>query len=418
MRQLSRTLSLPALACAVAGTAMFAASAVPAAEVIRIAHIDPLSGPFGNVGESLGKHLQAVVDDINARGGVYGGATLELINLDNKSSPQDSVLVLQQAIDQGIRYITQANGSNIAHALTDAVAKHNARNPDQPVLYLNFGAIDPALTNEKCNFWHFRFDANVDMKLEAVTNTMAQDRKIQKVYLINQDYAFGQSVSRVGKAMLAQKRPDVQIVGDDLHPVGKVKDFSPYIAKIKASGADTVLTGNWGNDLSLLVKAGKDAGLTANYFALYAYVVGSPTAIGESGVGHVRTLSTWQPNVPNNKLEKFAADYKKKYKEDMWFNNAKTELDMLVKAMNAAQSTDPVKVARTLEGMKMQGDTGELWMRADDHQLMQPIFISTFSKAGKDVKHDVEGLGLGWRSDARIEGKDTVMPTSCKMERP
>jgi branched-chain amino acid transport system substrate-binding protein len=401
-----------------ASTLLFISSSGIAADPVRIAHIDPTSGPFANVGQSLGRHLQAVVDEINAKGGVFGGAKLELINLDNKSSPQDSVLVLQQAIDDGIRYVTQANGSNIAHALTDAVAKHNARNPDKAVLYLNFGAIDPALTNEKCNFWHFRFDANVDMKMEALTNYMSQQRGIQKVYLINQDYAFGQSVSRVGKALLTQKRPDVQLVGDDLHPVGKVKDFSPYIAKIKASGADTILTGNWGNDLSLLVKAGKDAGLGSNYYALYAYIVGSPTAIGESGANHVKTLSTWHANIPDNRLEKFSNDYKKKYSEDMWFNSAKTELEMLVKAMSVAQSTDPLKVARALEGMKLQGDTGEVWMRADDHQLMQPLFISTFTKAGKDVKYDVEGLGLGWKSEVRIEGKDTVQPTTCKMERP
>jgi branched-chain amino acid transport system substrate-binding protein len=395
-----------------------AGSSAVAADVIRIAHIDPTSGPFANVGQSLGRHLQAVADDINARGGAFGGAKLEILNLDNKSSPQDSVLVLQQAIDQGIRFITQANGSNIAHALTDAVAKHNSRNPDRPVLYLNFGAIDPALTNEKCNFWHFRFDANVDMKLEALTNYMAQQKSIQKVYLINQDYAFGQSVSRVGKEMLARKRPDVMLVGDDLHPVGKVKDFAPYVAKIKASGADTVLTGNWGNDLSLLVKAGKDAGLAVNYYALYAYIVGSPTAIGESGVGHVKTLSTWHNNVADNRLEQFANDYRKRYGEEMWFNNAKTELEMLVKAMSLAQSTDPVKVARALEGLRMQGDTGELWLRAEDHQLMQPLFISAFAKTGKDVKYDVEGLGLGWKGEVRIDGKDTVTPTTCKMVRP
>ena len=391
---------------------------VSAADTVRIAHIDPTSGLFANVGQSLGRHLQAVVDEITANGGVVGGTKLELVNLDNKSSPQESILMLQQAIDQGIRYVTQANGSNIAHALTDAVAKHNARNPDQVVLYLNFGAIDPALTNEKCNFWHFRFDANVDMKIEALTNYMMQQKSIHKVYLINQDYAFGQAVSRAAKELLKSKRPDVEIVGDDLHPIGKVKDFSPYVAKIKASGADTVLTGNWGNDLSLLVRAGKEAGLTTDYYALYAYIVGSPTAIGESGVNHVKTLSAWQVNVPENKLEKFATDYKSKYGEDMWFNNAKTELDMLVSAMKTARSTDPLKVAKALEGMNGQGDTGELWMRADDHQLMQPLFVSTFAKVGKGVKYDVEGLGLGWRNDVRIEGKDTALPTSCKMERP
>src|SRR5258708_2622009 len=392
--------------------------AVSAADTIKIANIDPTSGPFANVGQSLGRHLQAVIDEINANGGVIGGAKLELVNLDNKSSPQESILVLQQAIDQGIRYVTQANGSNIAHALTDAVAKHNARNPDQTVLYLNFGAIDPALTNEKCNFWHFRFDANVDMKMEGLTNYMMQPQGIRKVYLINQDYAFGQAVSRAAKEMLKNKRPDVEIVGDDLHPIGKVKDFSPYVAKIKASGADTVLTGNWGNDLSLLVRAGKEAGLATDYYALYAYIVGSPTAIGESGANHVKTLSAWQVNLPANKLQKFTTDYKSKYGEDMWFNNAKTELDMLVSAMKSAQSTEPLKVVRALEGMMGQGDTGELWMRADDHQLMQPLFVSTFAKVGKGAKYDVETLGLPSREAVRTEAKDTVLPTTCKMERP
>ena len=55
--------------------------------------------------------------------------------------------------------------------------------------------------------------------------------------------------------MLAAKRPDIEIVGDELHPLFKVSDFSPYIAKIKASGADTVITGNWGPDFALLLKA-------------------------------------------------------------------------------------------------------------------------------------------------------------------
>ncbi|MEO8004719.1 MAG: branched-chain amino acid ABC transporter substrate-binding protein [Betaproteobacteria bacterium] len=392
--------------------------AFPAAETVRIAHIDPLSGPFANVGQSLGRHLQAAVDEINANGGLFNGARIELVNLDDKSSPQESILDLQQAIDRGIRYITQANGSNIAHALSEAVTKFNARNPDRAILYLNLGAIDPTLTNENCSFWHFRFDADVDMKMEALTNYMKLQKGIHKVYLINQDYAQGQAVSRAARALLKSKRPDIEIVGDDLHPIGKVKDFSPYVAKIKASGADTILTGSWGSDLSLLIRAGKEAGLATDYYALYAYIPGSPTAIGESGVNRVKTLSAWQLNLPANKLEKFATEYKSRYGEDMWFNNAKTELDMLVNAMKIAQSTEPLRVAMALEGMKWQGDTGELWMRADDHQLMQPLFVSTFARVGKGVKYDVENLGLGWRGDVRIEGKDTALPTTCRMARP
>ena len=273
---------------------------VTAADTIKIAHIDPQSGPFALQGKEGDRHIQAAIDEINARGGVLGGTKLELVTLDNKSSPQESLIALKQATDQGIRYITQGNGSHVAHALTEGVLKYNQRNPGQEILFLNHAAIDPALTNEKCNYWHFRFDANVDMKIDALTGVIAKDKNIKKIYLINQDYAYGQSVSRVAKEMIAAKRPDVQVVGDELHPTGKVKDFSPYIAKIKSSGADTVLSGNWGSDLALLIKSAEEAGLPATFYTNYAYLVGTPKAFGPAGADRVKTVASWYPNLPGN----------------------------------------------------------------------------------------------------------------------
>jgi branched-chain amino acid transport system substrate-binding protein len=390
-----------------------------AAETIRIAHIDPMSGPFGLVGESLGHHLDAAAAAINAKGGALGGAHFEIMHFDNKSSPQESVQLLKQITDSGIRYLTQGAGSNVAHALSEAVAKHNMRNPDASVLYMNFAAQDPALTNDKCNFWHFRFDAHVDMKLEAITDFIARQKDIQRVYLLNQDYAFGQAISRAAREMLSKKRPDIQIVGDDLHPLGKVKDFAPYIAKIKASDAQAVITGNWGADYTLLIKASKESGLGVTYYTLNAHNAGAPTSVGAAGADHVRQVFTWHANVAGNKLGKFALDYRKKYNGDFYYNTAKTELEMLARAMNDAQSSDPLKVARALEGMKYASDTGEVWMRKDDHQLMQPIYIATFTRAGgDDVKIDAEGTGYGWKTDMRIEPAETVLRTTCTMERP
>jgi branched-chain amino acid transport system substrate-binding protein len=399
--------------------ALLLAFAAGAADTIKIAHIDPISGPFGLVGESLGKHLDATAEEINSRGVVLGGMKFEIVHFDNKSSPQESVLILKQVIDSGIRFVTQGGGSNIAHALSEAVAKHNSRNPDSSVLYLNYAAQDPTLTNDKCNFWHFRFDAHVDMKLDAITNYIARQKDIRKVYLFNQDYAFGQAISKAAREMLARKRPDIEIVGDDLHPLGKVKDFSPYIAKIRASAAQAVITGNWGNDFTLLIKSSKDSGLGVTFYTLNAQNAGAPSSIGAAGADHIKQVFTWHANIADNKAEKFALDFRKKYNGDFYYNTAKTELEMLAKAMNDAKSTDPLKVARALEGMKYQSDTGEVWMRADDHQLMQPIYIATFTKAGgKDVKIDAEGTGYGWKTDIRIDPADTVMPTNCVINRP
>ena len=389
-----------------------------AAEPIKLGLIEPLSGAFAYQGNTSVHQLEMMIDEANARGGVLGGRKLELVFFDNKGSPQESLLALKLAVDQGIRVVLQSSGSQSAHAISEAVTKHNARNPGRSMLYLNFGATDTALTDEKCSFWHFRFDSNVDMMLTALTTYMASQKNIRSVYLINQDYSYGQRVSQVGKALLARKLPDVVIAGDHLHPIGTIKDFAPYVAKIRASGADTVLSGNWGLDLALLIKAAAETGLPATFYTNYAYLNGTPRAIGKAGDGRVKTVLPWHINIPGDALVPFALRFKKRYHEEFDALPAKTAFDMWVAAVERAGSIDPLKVALALENMRRQGPTGEVWMRPDDHQLQQPLYVATFTKLGGEVKYDLEDTGHGFRTDMRIESKDTTLPTTCRMQRP
>jgi branched-chain amino acid transport system substrate-binding protein len=408
---MTRSLSILALSAA-----LFAARA---SAQIKIAYIDPMTGPFANVGVQGLQHFQYAIDKVNAAGGVLGGQKLEVVTFDNKGSPQESLLAFKSVADQGIRYITQGNGSGVAHALVDAVNKHNARNPDKTVLYLNYAAVDPELTNGKCSFWHFRFDAHNDQKMQVITDLLAKQPEVKKVYIIGQDYVHGHQVARSALEMLKAKRPDIQIVGNDLHPIGKVKDFAPYVAKMVASGADVVITGNWGNDLSLLVKAGRDGGLKAKFYTYYGGGLGVPTAVNTSGVDHLVQVTEWHKNLSPNKTLQYALDYKKKFGLDFYYLRINNEVNMWARAMDQAKSTDPGKVALALEGMKYEADTGEVWMRKDDHQLMQPLFISTFAKAGeKDVKYDIDDTGFGFRTNYAVPATSIVLPTTCKMERP
>jgi branched-chain amino acid transport system substrate-binding protein len=398
-----------------------AAGCQKAENTIKIGYIDPLSGAFANVGQHGQRELQLVIEQINARGGVLGGRKFEIVALDSKANPQEALIAFRQLVDQKVRFMFQGNSSAVAGALTEAVAKHNERNPDASVLYLNYGAVDPALTNEKCNFWHFRFDADADMKMQALTSYMAAQKGIKKVYLINQDYAFGHAVAKAAKEMLKAKRPDVRIVGDDLHPLGKVKDFAPYISKIKASGADSVVTGNWGADLALLVKASKDAGLKVDYYTYYAGIVGGPAAIGDAGIGHVKQVSMWHTNA-GGKSDALVEAYRKRFPEandDFFFLTLMHAMELLSRAIEQTQSIDPLKVARALEGAKYEGLTGEVWLREDNHQLLQPLFVSTLRKQGeKGVKYDIERTGMGFHTDGRVEARDTVLRTTCAMQRP
>jgi branched-chain amino acid transport system substrate-binding protein len=394
----------------------FACLAGQASADVKIAFIDPLSGGAAATGILAQKTHQFYIDAINAAGGL-NGEKLELLSFDNKVNPQESLIQLKRALDDGARYVVQGNGSSVALAITDAVLKHNERNPGKEVVFLNYAAVDPALTNEKCNFWHFRFDADADMKMAALTDVIAKDKKVQKVYLINQDYAFGKAVAAAANRMLKEKRPDIKVVGDELHPLQKVNDFSPYVAKIKAAGADTVITGNWSNDMVLLIKAGKDAGLKVAWETYYGGSPGAVTAIGEAGVDTLKQVSEWHRNAAPE-IDATVAAFTKKYpgKENEYaYWRAKTMWVMFAAAAKKAGSNDPVKVAHALEGMKMQTSLGDVEMRADNHQILQPLFVSTLAKG---VKYDSEDTGLGWKTDAKVDAQATALPTTCKMERP
>jgi branched-chain amino acid transport system substrate-binding protein len=395
--------------------ALGASALMAQAETVKIAFMDPLSGPFANVGQNQLKSWQFIADYFNKKD--PKAPQFEIVSFDNKGSPQESLNTLKAAVDQGIRYVTQGNGSGAAAAILDAVQKHNERNPGKEVVYLNYAAVDPALTNEKCSYWHFRLDADTTMKMEALTSFMKDQPEIKKVYIIGQNYSHGQQVAKYFKEYIARKRPDIQIVGDDLHPIGQIKDFAPYVAKIKASGADSVLTGNWGTDLTLLVKAANEAGLNANFYTYYAGVSGTPTALASGTTGKVRVVAYSHNNLPGLPKQ-LQDDFKKKFNDDWYTSATYNGLAMLSEAFKRAKSTDPVKVAAAMDGMRFAGFVGEVEMRKSDHQLQQPLFISEWAKGDAKHPYSVENTGFNFREVKAIPAYVASTPTACQMKRP
>lgn len=402
----------------IALVALLGCNVALAAETVKIAFIDVLSGPFAQAGEGSLKQLREVVIQLNARS-APNDVKFEIVPLDGKGSPQESVTALKSATDQGIRYITQGGGSGVAFSLVDALNKLAEREPDKATLFLNYSAMDPGLTNDRCSFWHFRFYPSSEMKIEALTSYFKNRPDIKKIYLLNQNYTHGQQVSRAAKEYLARKRPDIQIVGDDFVPIASVRDFAPYIAKIQASGADTVITSNWGSDLSLLFKSARDFGLNINFYTMNANNPGIPAQIGPWGAEKVGVIWNWGHNAPTPELEKIYVGFKKKTGEDFIFAAHWNSMNMLQTAMREAKSVDPKKVAFALEGMKYKSPVGEVEMRKTDHQLQAPLFLGIWAKQGsKGVKFDAENTGYGFRSEVVWDAYVSSQPTSCQMKRP
>ena len=385
-------------------------------ETVRIAMIEGLSGPFANVGQNQLKSWQLVAEKLSGAKNA-AGVKFEVVGMDSKSSPQEALNLLKAASDQGFRYVTQGNGSNVAVPLADAVAKHNERNPGKEIVYLNYAAVDPVLTNEKCSFSHFRLDADTSMKMAALTSFMKDQPKVSKVYLINQNYSHGQQVSKYFKEGLARNRPDAKIVGDDLHPLGQVKDFAPYVAKIKQSGADTIVTGNWGQDMTLLIKALNDSGLKLPIYAYYAGVSGTPTALASGGELEVYQIAYNHSNY-TGELGTLMNDFKTKFSDDFYTFSIYNAIVMISEGMAKAKSTDPMKVAGALEGLKFKGFNGESEMRKTDHQLQQGLWISKWQKVDAKYKYSVENTGYTFAPVKYLEPYIASTPTSCEMKRP
>jgi len=383
-------------------------------ETVKIAWIDPQTGLMGPVGNNQLKSWQFFAEKFTKTN--PAGVKFEVVGFDNKLSPAESVTAMQAAIDQGVRYLAQGNGSSVAGALIDAVNRHNARNPGKEVIFLNYAAVDPDFTNSKCSYWHFRFDADTSMKMEALTTYMKDKPDVKKVYLLNQNYSHGHQVAKFAKETLKRKRPDVQIVGEDLHPLAQVRDFAPYVAKIKASGADTVITGNWGSDLALLVKAANEGGYEGKFYTYYTGVTGTPTALGKGGEGRVYQVAYNHYNM-GEPMKTWMAEFKQRFNDDMYTAAIPNVYAALGDAMAKAKSTDPVKVAAALSGLKFKGFNGEVELRRADHQLQQPLYITRWQKTDAKLTYSPENTGMTLAPVAEYPAFVASTPTSCQMKR-
>ncbi len=202
----------------------------------------------------------------------------------------------------------------------------------------------------------------------------------------------------------------------------RIKDFAPYATKIKASGADAVITGNFSNDLTLLVKAAREVGFEGKFYTFYGNALGAPAAIGEAGVGKVIAVADWLPNVQTAQSEAFYRSFRQRYPQpadDYVHMRMQLMIEALAQAIDKAGSTDAVAVARALEhaAVNLQGQRGT--MRAADHQFQQQLVVGLMERQGAPgVKFDVEGSGYGFRVIRTIQPAQAEMPTTCKMIRP
>lgn len=407
------------LTCTLSSTLLLASSLAVAAPV-KIAILETLSGPQASTGLTYRAAARYAVDKINAEGG-WNGEKIELVEYDNQGGPAGAADKLRAAIADGVQVVVQGASSAIGGQITEDIRKHNLRNPGKELIYLNVGAEALELTGQKCQFYHFRVAGNAQVRTKALVAAMKQDNALgTRVYSINQNYSWGQDMEQAIVDNAAAG--GYQVVEKTLHDVNKVQDFAPYVNKIAASKADTVMTGNWSNDLLLLMKATKAAGLKARFGTVYLDQPGNIANAGDLALGHF-VVQAFNPEAAGAAGEAFVSDYKAKTGHAPSFIEPQTVfgLMMVADAMGRVKpqdgKLDVQALARELEKTSIETPMGKVSMRADDHQALMPMVVSV---ASKDATHKVDGTDLGFKPVKVFSAEEAATPaqSTCKMQRP
>lgn len=399
--------------------ALASTSAAFADETFKFAMIDPFSGPAAVVTERIEKVLRYSVDQVNADGGL-NGQQIEILTFDNKMSPQETAIQAQKAIDQGARILQTSVSSSNTFALVDFVNKYNRRNPDHQVIVFDGASHDPAITGEKCSYYSFSWVLDADAKTAGLATYLKDRTDITKVYLLNAEGSSGQTTRQSVIDKVGASRPDIEWVGDDTHPLQKITDFTPYIAKIKASGAQAVITSDWGADLALVLKAAGEAGLEAEWYTYFSTGPGAPTAMAQSGLnGLVYSVFDGDAGIQNEGLHAHEAAFRAKMGiSASAFPGDSSAIRALSLAAAKAGSNDVDPLIASLEGIEFETIYGApAHSSPENHQIVTQMAVSRFIDVPEGAL-DEEGTGWGWENVAIIPAEAIALPNECEMNRP
>jgi len=399
-----------------AASLLFSLASAAQAEPLSIALNEALSGANNATGHPYLTAVRYALDKFNNAGGLNGEKVVLKI-YDNSGNPANAAAKAKQSIAEGVRVIVQGSSSAVAAAIEDVVNEYNAANPGKEVIFFSSGATAMSITGEKCGFYNFRYMPTAPILVAALVKAMKDDNALGKrVYAINQNYSWGQDMDAAIKASAADG--GYQVVDSVLHEVNRIQDFSPFVAKIDAAKVDTVITGNWSNDLLLMMKAVGDANVKVRFGTIFLDQDGNISNAGPLAIGNY-VAHPYNAALTDGA---FAKDYEKVTSRFPVYVEPPTvrTMELLLKGLSAANlkgGFDATKVVLALEGTTLETDLGPTTIRKEDHQVFAPVVVS---RAEKGAKYPVDGTDIGFKPIKAFPAGQFSYPVqaSCHMKRP
>lgn len=376
--RIDRRTFLSVSAGAMAGTVVVGAGRARAAgDELVFLGVYPSTGAYASFGRDTDRGIKLAIAQV---GGKVLGKTIRYISRDTQTNPGVGVQVTTDAIDhEGARFFVGCASSAVALALMPVALNKKS------VFITSVGADE--VTGKDCNAYTFRWSVPT---YGAVRSTMypfiERFPKAKRWYTITPSYVFGESLLNNVKEVAKEK--GLELVGNDNHPLGAT-EFSAYITKAIQAKPDVVALLNFGGDATRAIKTAASYGLKKNAKLLYVWSGGllDYEGIGAAALDGVYVgCQYWhEANAPTRAA---SGPYQKMFGEPLGYSGASSyiEAKLVFDAITKANSTDPDRVAKALEGLKYEGPTGPEEMQAFDHQVVKPYYL-LLGKAASQMKN-------------------------------
>jgi branched-chain amino acid transport system substrate-binding protein len=335
---------------AIAAFAISAAASIAwgQADPLRIAVINPFSGPMALYGDEVARGYQLAIDEANAKGGVVG-RKIELLRGD-ASSPQQGIAAVEKLAGQDkVEVFTGTYISAVSNAASDAALRYSR-------VYWDTNALAGDLTERGLpNFIRSGpyADSFAEISATATRDLLApalkKDMKDLKVWIEHEDSIFGTSIAELQKKLI--EKMGAKVVGLGAHNFRAI-DLTDSILRAKATEPDVWIETGYVPDGSLLLRTMRDQGFKPAAIMMVATgdtfetldALGNEYLEGVAVVGYPRPDQTeaYGPGAAA-----YLAAYKKKYNRDPIAPQGMTAyvgMQMLIEAISAAGGTNMEKL--------------------------------------------------------------------------
>jgi branched-chain amino acid transport system substrate-binding protein len=368
-------------AVAMAGAALV--SSARAQSEIKIGEINSYSG-LPAFTEPYRKGWQLALEEINASGGI-NGKKLVVVSKDDGGKPADAITAANELVSsEGVTMIVGTFFSNIGLAVSDFAKQKN-------VFFLAAEPLTDALIWSKGNANTFRLRPSNYVQAAMLVEEAAK-LPAKRWATIAPNYEYGQSAVAVFKKLLSAKRPDIEWVGEQYPPQGKI-DAGAVVEAIASTNPEAILNVEFGGDLTKLVREGNTRGLFKGR-TVVSFLTGEPEYLDplkdEAPQDWIVTGYPWY-GVHTPEHDAFLKAYQAKYNDYPRLGSVVgyTTLKAAAAILAKAGSTEPEKLIKAAEGIETASPFGKVVFRASDHQSTLGAFVGkTAVKDGKGVMVD------------------------------